>query len=170
MQFNNAEQAKTRVNITLDVVTDEAASKKELPLKLLLLGDYSRGRSSLPLRKRKRYKINKTNIDAVLEQCAPGMKLMVNNRINAEQESLSVKLKFKHRQDFEPLNIIQQVPELTRLMAMRTILKDLKANLMDNHELKRILNTIIIQPAARLQLQAELSGLIPSAEQGSKCD
>ena len=167
MAFGDAISAKARVNITLDITTGDAQRNKELPLKLLMLGDYSHGDNVQPLRQRKRRLINKSNFDAILAECAPQLSVVVDNQIHSVRQQLAIHLQFNQRRDFEPAQICQQVPELKRLLAMRMVLKDLKANMMDNSELKQALEKIVKPDTTRLQLQHELSGLIPAANQES---
>lgn len=59
--FQN-EVPKARVNIKLDLHTGGAQKKVELPLKLLLLGDYSNGREARPLSERSKVKIGRAHV------------------------------------------------------------------------------------------------------------
>lgn len=165
MQVNADNINKARVNITLEVATGKAQQKKELPLKLLLLGDYSGGTNPLPLGKRQRHVINQTNFDAVLKRLGSQLNINVENKLPNQDANMNVKLRFQSQRDFEPLQIAAQVPALKRLLAMRTVLKDLKANMMDNVALKHALNQIFGQQASRVQLQHELSALLPSEKE-----
>jgi len=58
--FQN-EVPKARVNIKLDLHTGGAQKKVELPLKLMVMGDYSNGKEQRPLSAR-----NKMNIDRII--------------------------------------------------------------------------------------------------------
>ena len=64
--FQN-EIPKARVNITLDVETSEGRKKKELPLKLLVMGDFSNGQTQGPIGQRERIGISRNNFDQVLQ-------------------------------------------------------------------------------------------------------
>ncbi|PJO21226.1 type VI secretion system contractile sheath small subunit, partial [Burkholderia glumae] len=66
---------KSRVSITLDLHTGGARKKVELPLKLLVAGDFSAGREQAPLAERKKINIDKNNFDAVLADYAPDLKI-----------------------------------------------------------------------------------------------
>lgn len=55
---------KSRVSITLDLHTGGARKKVELPLKLLVAGDYGAGKEQAPLAERKKINIDKNNFDA----------------------------------------------------------------------------------------------------------
>ncbi|MBS0878958.1 type VI secretion system contractile sheath small subunit, partial [Tatumella sp. JGM82] len=58
--FQN-EVPKARINLRLDLHTGGAGKKTELPLKLLVAGDFSHGRQSAPLSERKKVNLNKNN-------------------------------------------------------------------------------------------------------------
>ena len=62
---------RARINISLELDTDGASQKSELPLKMLVIGDYSNGQNSQDLAERERVTINKNNIEQVLKDIAP---------------------------------------------------------------------------------------------------
>ena len=159
--FQN-EVPKARVNIKLDLHTGGAQKKVELPLKLMVMGDYSNGKEQLPLSERGKININKNNVDSVLGEFSPGLKLVVENTLPDEAADTAVELSFQRLKDFEPEQVARQVPQLRALLAMRNLLRDLKSNLLDNvtfrHELERILK----DDALSDELRAELAALAPS--------
>jgi type VI secretion system protein ImpB len=159
--FQN-EVPKARVNIKLDLHTGGAQKKVELPLKLMVMGDYSNGKEQLPLSERGKININKNNVDSVLGEFSPGLKLVVENTLPDEAADTTVELSFQRLKDFEPEQVARQVPQLRALLAMRNLLRDLKSNLLDNvtfrHELERILK----DDALSDELQAELAALAPN--------
>lgn len=63
--FQN-EIPKARVNIKLDLHTGNGQKKVELPLKLLVTGDFSNGLEQRPLSEREKVDINKNNSNSVL--------------------------------------------------------------------------------------------------------
>jgi len=142
---------KARVNITLDLETGGARKKKELPLKLLAVGNYSQGKSTGPIEKRERININKNNFDSVLKDLSPELTLAVPSAIKKDGVELKVQLKFEATKDFHPEQVAMQIPELRNLVAMRNLLKDLKANIVDNATLRKELEGILKD---RSQLQA----------------
>ena len=62
--FQN-EAPKARVNIKLDLHTGGAQEKVELPLKLMVMADYSNGREQRPLSERSKVDINKNNFNFI---------------------------------------------------------------------------------------------------------
>lgn len=153
--FQN-EVPKARVNIKLDLHTGGAQKKVELPLKLMVLGDYSNGREDRALSERTKININKNNFDSVLAEFAPALKLTVENTFAADGSNASVDLNFQKMKDFEPEQVARQIPSLRALLATRNLLRDLKSNLLDNatfrHELERIVKDETLSDELRTEL------------------
>jgi type VI secretion system protein ImpB len=152
-----------RINIILDLVKNGAKRQQELPLKLLVLGDFSAGQATQAIGQRRRLAVTSANIDQTMAYHQPKVSFSVHNHLQAEAEPLPVELTFHKFADFQPQNIIEQVPVLKQLMAMRHLLKDLKANLSDNQTLRKQLNTICLDERQTRQLQQELQQTAPLA-------
>ncbi|MBT8769322.1 type VI secretion system contractile sheath small subunit [Metapseudomonas boanensis] len=158
--FQN-EVPKARVNIKLDLHTGGAQKKVELPLKLMLMGDYSNGRQVRPLSERGKVDINKNNFDSVLAEFNPCLKLAVENTLADDDSESSVELAFSRMKDFEPEQVARQIPQLRALLAMRNLLRDLKSNLLDNATFRHELERILKDDALSDELRAELAELAP---------
>ena len=111
--FQN-EVPKARVNIKLDLHTGGAQKKMELPLKLMLMGDYSNGREQRPLSERSKVDINKNNFDSVLGEFSPNLKLTVQDTLADGNADTSVVLNFKNMKDFEPEQVARQMPQFLK--------------------------------------------------------
>jgi type VI secretion system protein ImpB len=146
-----------RINITLDVETNGARKKKELPLKLLVAGDFSNGKSKGTIAERERININKNNFNQIISDLAPEFKCSVPNKIKNDTSEMQVQLKIDSLQKFHPEHVAQQIPELRNLLAMRNLLKDLKANVLDNHEFRRALEKLVKNKTEIKQIQATLA-------------
>lgn len=153
--FQN-EVPKARVNIKLDLHTGGAQKKVELPLKLLVMGDYSNGQSTAPLADRAKVSIDKNNFNAVLAELNPKAKLAVENTLAGDGSELPVDLDFKSMDDFKPDVVAGKVPELRALMAARNLLRDLKSNLLDNATFRRELEKILKDPTLSDRLRSDL--------------
>lgn len=163
--FQN-EIPRARVNIALDLETGGATVKKELPLKLLVMGDFSTGKGEGDLSERQRINITSNNLEQVMADLAPEAKFSVPNRITDDPESeISVDLKFEKFKDFHPEQVATQIPEISSLLAMRNLLKDLKSNLLDNSTLRKEVERIMQSDADLNSLKDELGALISSANQ-----
>ena len=156
--FQN-EVPKARVNIKLDLHTGDARKKIELPLKLMVMGDYSNGREQRPLFERKKVAIDKNNFDSVLAEYTPEIKLAVANTLVEDASEASVDLSFQSMKDFEPEQVARQIPQLRALLAMRNLLRDLKSNLLDNATFRHELERILMDEALSDELRDELAAL-----------
>jgi ATP-dependent Clp protease ATP-binding subunit ClpA len=76
-----SEIPKARVNIQLSLHTGNAQKKVELPLKLVVVGDYSNGAEQRAVSEREKININKKNFDSVLADFSPSVNLSVENTL-----------------------------------------------------------------------------------------
>lgn len=156
-----SEIPKARINLKLDLHTGGASKKSELPLKLLIAGDLSNGQNSAPLSERKKVDLNKNNFDSVLSEYSPKINLAVKNTLAGDGSEESISLSFQSMKDFEPEQIARQIPQLKAMLAMRNLLRDLKANLLDNATFRKELEKILLDPMLSAELRSELSSLTP---------
>lgn len=160
--FQN-EVPKARVNIKLDLHTGGAQKKVELPLKLVVMGDYSNGQENRPLSEREKININKNNFNSVLSEFSPTVNITVENTLAGDGSEESVKLTFSEMKDFEPEQVARQIPQLKAMLAMRNLLRDLKSNLLDNVTFRKELENILKDPSLSNELRDELNALAPKA-------
>jgi type VI secretion system protein ImpB len=156
--FQN-EVPKARVNIKLDLHTGDAQKKVELPLKLMVMGDYSNGREQRPLSERAKVGIDRNNFDSVLAEYAPEVKLAASNTLADDAGEIPVELSFRKMKDFEPEQVARQIPQLRALLAMRNLLRDLKSNLLDNATFRQELERILMDESLSDELRGELAAL-----------
>ncbi|MDE1180307.1 type VI secretion system contractile sheath small subunit [Paraburkholderia sp.] len=161
--FQN-EVPKARINIKLDLHTGGAQKKIELPLKLLVVGDYSNGRDTRLVGEREKLNINRHNFDSVLADYQPTARLAVENTLAGDGSELPVHLEFKSMSDFTPEAIAAAVPELRALVAARNLIRDLKSNLLDNATFRRELESILKDALLSKRLSADLHLLEQAAD------
>ena len=92
--FQN-EIPKARVNLKLDLHTGGGQKKVELPLKLLVAGDFSNGQEERPLSERVKTDINKNNFNDVLADISPSVRLNVENTLAGDGSEESISLTFR---------------------------------------------------------------------------
>lgn len=160
--FQN-EIPKARVNIKLDLHTGGAQKKIELPLKLMVMGDYSNGKDNRPLSEREKVNINKNNFNSVLAEFSPSLNLTVENILAGDKSEENIFLNFNEMKDFEPEQVARQIPQLRAMLAMRNLLRDLKSNLLDNATFRKELETILKDPSLSNELRSELNALAHKA-------
>jgi type VI secretion system protein ImpB len=149
-----------RVQITYDVEIGGAIQKKELPLVMGILADLSgKPEEALPkLKDRKFVEIDRDNFNDILKSITPRMTAQVDNKLSKDGGKMNVELKFRHMEDFSPLNIVKQVEALRKLFESRQKLNDLLAKLDGNDTLDGMLQTVTGNPEELKQLKAANNG------------
>jgi type VI secretion system protein ImpB len=147
---------KERVNIVYRPSLDDNQEEVELPLKILVLGDFTGSPDDRPVELREPVNVNKDNFNDILKAHDIGIDLCVPNRIAPEcSPDLQVQLRFESMRSFEPEAIVNQVPELKRLLELREALRALKGPLANNPEFRKKLQDLVRDDASRRRLLAE---------------
>ena len=148
---------KERVNIVYRPATGDAKEDVELPLKLMVLGDFTMQPDDRMLEDRSPVSINKDNFNDVLKGQGLALKLNVPNKLAGEEDAqMTVDLKFNSLKDFEPDAIVQNVPELAKMMELREALKALKGPLANVPEFRKKLQELVGDEKTRANLLNEL--------------
>ncbi|WP_312454041.1 type VI secretion system contractile sheath small subunit [Pseudescherichia sp.] len=163
MSSYQEEIPKARINLRLSLHTGGAQKKVELPLKLLVAGDFSNGQENRPVSERDKINVNKNNLNSVLSELSPSVNLSVENTLAGDGSEESIHLSFKDMKDFEPEQVARQIPQLKAMLAMRSLLRDLKSNLLDNATFRRELEVILRDPTLSNELRNEIAALAPKA-------
>ncbi len=146
-----------RVNITYKSAVGDAKEETELPLKILAMGDYTGRRDDRPVEERKPINIDKDNFNQVMTEQNLGVDVNVADKLSAEGGGeMSLSLKFKTLRDFEPEGIADQVPELRRLLELRSALTALKGPLGNIPSFRKKIQGILGDESTRDQLMKEL--------------
>jgi type VI secretion system protein ImpB len=150
-----------RINLKLDVGKGDAKKKVELPLKMLVMGDFSSKKHDKRFGEREKVAIDKNNFTQVMESMDIELNYTVENKMNPAGGSLPINMKIKDMNSFKPENVAKEIPALSRLLAARNLIKDLKSNLLDNREFRKRLEAIIKDPESAKTLQDQLKKLVP---------
>jgi type VI secretion system protein ImpB len=148
---------KERVNITYKPATGDAQEQVELPLKMLVMGDFTLQEDDRMLEDRDPINIDKDNFNEVLKAQNLHLDMTVPDKLSGkEDEEMGVSLDFQSLKDFEPDQIAAKVPELAKLMELREALKALKGPLGNVPEFRKKLQEIVTDDGARDKLLKEL--------------
>lgn len=149
---------KERINVTFKPATGGAQEDIELPLKLLAIGDYTHRRDERKIEDRKPIGIDKMTFDEVLAKQALSLTLSVPNRLQAESgaEELAVQLRLNSMKDFNPASLVEQVPELSKLMALRDALVALKGPLGNAPAFRKAIEGVLANDDSRRRVLDEL--------------
>ena len=150
---------KERVNITYQSAI-HAAEQIELPLKVLLLGNFFPSAAHSPLEARPVLSLDKDNFDAAMASQQLTVNLSVPNHLAADtQEDIAVSVNINGIRDFEPDRVIEQVPQLKQLMALRNALITLKGPLGNIPAFSQTLRKIVHDPSTRQRLVEQLHAI-----------
>ena len=148
---------KERVNIVYRPAMGDAQEEVELPLKMLVMGDFTLRDEDRPVEEREPLNIDKDNFDEVLKAQDLPLDITVPDRITgAEGEELNVSLKFESLKDFSPEALARNTPELKRLMELREALAALKGPLSNLPDFRKKIQEIVKDEATRDRLLKEL--------------
>ena len=152
---------KERVNIVYKPDTGDQTEGVELPLKMLVMGDFIGREDDKSLDERKAINVDKDNFNDVMEGQGLSLEMSVPNHLSEpkegeEESNLSTKLEFKNMRDFEPDNIVKEVPELKKLLDLRDALTALKGPLGNVPEFRKLIQSLVTDDAARETLIKEL--------------
>ncbi|WP_299497178.1 type VI secretion system contractile sheath small subunit [uncultured Shewanella sp.] len=148
---------KERVNIVYKPDTGDAQEDVELPLKVLVMGDFTLAQDDRAIEDREPINIDKDNFNDVLQAQKISVDLVVPAKLaGQEDEEMAVKLDLNNMKDFEPDQIIQQVPELSKLLELREALKALKSPLSNIPDFRKKIQSLVQDDSARNALMKEL--------------
>lgn len=148
---------KERVNIVYRPAIGDAKEDVELPLKMLVMGDFTGRTDDRPLERREPVSIDKDNFNEVLKAQEIALNLSVPNRLSGNaDEAMNLSLRVESMKDFGPEAIVEQVPELKRLLELREALRALKGPLSNVPEFRKKIQELLKDENASAKLLAEI--------------
>jgi type VI secretion system protein ImpB len=146
-----------RVNIVYKPATGNTQEQVELPLKLLVTGDFTSQPDSTPLEQRAPINVDKSNFSDVMAQQNLQLTVSVPDRLSGEEgASLPVSLQFTNLGDFGPEAVVNQVPELKQLLDLRMALHALKGPMGNLPAFRKQLQSMLGDADKRKKLAQEL--------------
>lgn len=148
---------KERVNIVYRPADGDGREDVELPLKMLVMGDFTGRPDERPVEKRDPIAVDKDNFNEVMKAQGISLNIAVPNRLSGvADDELPVNLKVESLKDFGPEAVVEQVPEMKRLLELREALRALKGPLSNVPDFRRKIQELITDDAARAKLLAEI--------------
>jgi len=149
---------KERINVTFKPAIGDAQEEIELPLKLLVLGDFIQRADDRKLEARKAISVDKNNFDDVLAKQDLRLSLSVPNRLRdeSETEELAIEVRVNAMTDFNPASLVEQIPELSKLMELRDALMALKGPLGNAPAFRKAIENVLGDKTSRDRVLGEL--------------
>lgn len=150
---------KERINVTFKPATGGAMEEIELPMKVMVIGDFLQRPDEQSLTDRKPISITKSNFQDVMTNQKLTLEMSVPNVLqdNDTEDDIPIKLTISDMHDFEPANIINQIPETKKLYQIREALVSLKGPMGNIPSFRKTLDEIIRDPKRSEQIKKELA-------------
>ena len=148
---------KERVNISYKPAVGDASAQIELPMKVLVLADFTNKPDERIMEERDIVNVNKNNFDDVMSSMDLGVEFSVPNRlVDGSDEEFTIKFSPSSLKDFTPDQLVESVPELKKVIELRAALKALKGPLGNVPKMRRTIQTMINDESTRKQLIQEI--------------
>lgn len=155
------EKPPARVNLFLEVAKGDAQEKIELPMRLMVMGDYKGRADGTPLSDREILNLNKNNFESVLKSMDVKLEYVVQDTLKGgEDDEMKVELDIDSMESFDPEEVAKQVPQLNRMLAMRNLLQDLRNRVVSANDFRKQLEQIVTDEGALEKLAAELDQFV----------
>lgn len=159
MEHDGSVAPKERVNIVYRPATGDVQSEIELPLKLLVVGDFTLRENELPIEEMKPLNVDKDNFNDVLNAQNLSLSLRVPNKLDDkanDDDTLAIDLHFNSINDFTPDSLTERIPELRQMIELRDALRALKSPIGNLPDFRKRLQELIEDNDTREQLLKEL--------------
>lgn len=149
---------KERINVTFKPAADGTQEEIELPMKVMVVGDFLQRHDPRNLIDRNPVSVNRNNFEEVLSKQELSLQIAVPNRLhdNSSDMDLSATLKFKSMRDFEPAGIAEQVPQMRKLLQLRDALVSLKGPMGNIPAFRKAIEEVLADDRQREMIMKEL--------------
>lgn len=148
---------KERVKITYKPDIGDAQEERELPLRMMVIGDFTGRTEDTTIEERSTIQIDKYNFEEVLANQNVSLDMVAENTMtDSKNREMDVHLEFRSMKDFSPDSVARQVPELRQLLEMREALVALKAPLSNNIKFRKTLQQMVENTDQRKSVLEEL--------------
>jgi len=148
---------KERVSIMYKSDTGDQSEDVELPLKMLVMGDFTGQPGDNAVEEREPVNVNKDNFDAVVKASNLSLNMTVKNTLDEKEGGTTdVGLQFNSFKDFSPDQVAAQVPELKQLLELRKNLQALKGPLGNVPAFRRAIQDLLKDDSTRAAVMKEL--------------
>ncbi len=150
---------KERINVTFKPATGGAVEEIELPMKVMVLGDFQQRHDPRPLAERKPVSIGKNNFAEVMEKQNLSLDLTIPNVLQdgVSENDMQARLQIKSMRDFEPGSILEQIPQTNQLLRVREALTSLRGPMGNMPAFRKAIEDVFKDPRQREELQRELA-------------
>lgn len=162
---------QSRLTLRYKTEVDGQPADITLPLRLMILGDFSQGSSQdreLDLDERRIRNLDGTNTDAVMKDMRMSLNFTVDNKIDPSNEpELDIALPIDSIKSFSPDEVAKHVPKLKGLLTLKQLVGEMLSNVNNRKELHKLLNELMSNSENKDKILSDLKDFegfkLPSA-------
>ena len=151
---------KSRITIKYETEINGEKVQREIPLRLMVMGNLSAGTShdsQIDLAERKVRELDGKNLDATMKDMNIRLCYSVTNRINPEQEpTMDVEIPIDSMKSFNPAQIAEKVPQIKSLLILKQLIKELETTADNNKVFRQHLGEILSNPEILESIKSQL--------------
>lgn len=153
------EVPKSRITLTYKTEVEGEPAVVNLPLRLMVLGDFSAGTSKdrkLDLDQRGLRALSGSNIGEIMQDMDINLDMVVADKINPEGQDLRVQLKIDSLKSFTPEEVAKQVPQIRSLLLLKKLLEEVQSNVANKKEFAQLLNKLYTNKGSLERMREKL--------------
>jgi type VI secretion system protein ImpB len=132
---------KSRITLVYRTNINGQEEEVKLPFRVVVLGDFSLGRSKdrqVDLEERKLRSVNGNNLNELMKDMGMSLSFEVDDKLSADGEGkMAVELPIDSMKSFHPDEIVNHVPKLKALMLLRKLLLEMQADIDNRKDLRK---------------------------------
>lgn len=132
---------KSRITLTYKTEVDGEPSVVNLPFRLMVLGDFSKGSSKdrkLELEERSLRSMDGRNTDEVMKDMGINLEMVVPDKLKGEGD-MRVQLEIDSMSSFSPEEVAKQIPQVRSLLLLKKLLEEIQSNVANKKEFAQLL-------------------------------
>lgn len=135
---------KSRLNINYDTKVNGVLKKKELPYKVLVVGDLSKGKSDDVKQEFAERQIRRMDngVDRALSDMNINLDIEVPNFMSKNSENIKVDYKLNAVKDFKPDAVAKKVPQINAMLKLKEMLVSFAKDVDNNRNLKKLIDEV----------------------------
>lgn len=132
---------KSRITLVYRTNINGQEEDVKLPFRVVVLGDFSLGRSKdrqVDVEERKLRSVNGSNLNDLMKDMGMSVSFEVDDKLSADGEGkMAVELPVDRMKSFHPDEIVNHVPKLKALMLLRKLLMEMQSDIDNRKDLRR---------------------------------
>ncbi|MFL5349775.1 MAG: type VI secretion system contractile sheath small subunit [Hyalangium sp.] len=132
---------KSRITLIYRTNINGKEEDVKLPFRVVVLGDFSLGRSKdrqVDVEERKLRSVNGSNLNDLMKDMGMSVAFEVDDKLSADGEGkMAVELPIDRMKSFHPDEIVNHVPKLKALMLLRKLLMEMQSDIDNRKDLRR---------------------------------